>query len=81
MKKKAPVTSPLKPSPDWIQDTLIPFQDDELPSQYSIAIKNNYSRRLKNVVFEPRCLSRSLRGVLMMFYSGFIIVCMMVLRR
>jgi len=81
MKKKAPITSQLKPSPDdLVKDTVILSHGDEFYHQRCTDIMNNYTRRLKNVVFESRCLSHSLRGVLMMFYSGFIIVCMMVLR-
>ncbi len=82
MKITKPAASPLKLSPDdLVKDTLIPVNGDEFYHQRCTTIKNNYTRRLKNVVFEPRCLSRSLRGVLMMFYFGFIIVCMMVLKR
>jgi hypothetical protein len=82
MKITEPAASPLKLSPDGlVEDTLILFHGDEFYHQRCTTIKNNYTRRLKNLVFEPRCLIRSLRGVLMMFYSGFIIVCMMVLKR
>lgn len=82
MKITEPAASPLKLSPDdLVKDTLIHFHDDEFFHQRYTAIKNNYTRRLKNVVFKLRCLGSSLRGVLMMFHLGFMMVCMMVLRR
>lgn len=81
MKITEPAALPLKLSPDdLVKDTLIPFHG-EFSHQRCTAIKNNYTRRLKNVVFETWCLSSRVTRVLMMFHHGFIMVCMMVLKR